>query len=94
MQVKKAEMERVFEKLQIEVRSTKHRYGWFSHNGRKILRVHFSHGRGDLPGRLADKIRSQLKLSEHDFWELIDYPLSLPGYVAILQKKGLLESGQ
>jgi hypothetical protein len=94
MQVKKTEVERIFEKLELDVRFTKHCYGWFCHSGRKILRVHFSHGRGDLPGRVADKIRSQLKLSENDFRELINCPLSLPGYVAILKKKGLIESSE
>jgi hypothetical protein len=92
MQVKKTEVERIFEKLELDVRPTKHRYGWFCHNGRKILRVHFSHGKGDLPGRVTDKIRSQLKLSQNDFRELIDCPLSLPDYVDILKEKGLIEA--
>jgi len=29
MQMKKAEIRKVFEKLKLDVRSTKHRYGWF-----------------------------------------------------------------
>jgi len=45
MQIKKAEIEKIFGKLRLEVRSTKHRYGWFCFEGRKILRVHFSHGK-------------------------------------------------
>jgi hypothetical protein len=44
MQIKKKEIGKVFEKLQLEVRSTTHRYGWFTFEGKKILRVHYSHG--------------------------------------------------
>ncbi len=29
MQIKKKELGKIFEKLQLDVRSTKHRYGWF-----------------------------------------------------------------
>jgi hypothetical protein len=44
MQIKKSEIGKVFKKLKLDVRSTKHRYGWFVFEGRKILRVHYSHG--------------------------------------------------
>ena len=91
MQIKKVDIERIFEKLKLDVRSTTHRYGWFSYEGKKILRVHFSHGKGDVPGRVSDKIRGQLKLSQNDFRMLIDCPLSLNDYVAILKNKGLIE---
>ena len=91
MQIKKAEVGKIFQKLKLEVRSTKHRYGWFTFEGRKILRVHFSHGKGDVPGRVSDKIQSPLKLCREDFRELIDCPLSLEDYVAILRRKGLIE---
>ena len=90
MQIKKAEIEKIFGKLRLEERSTKHRYGWFCFEGKKILRVHFSHGKGDIPGRVSDKIRSQLKLSQKNFKELIDCPLSLDDYVVILKNKGLI----
>ncbi len=91
MQIKKAEVGKIFEKLRLEVRSTKHRYGWFIYKGRKILRVHYSHGKGGVPGRVSEKIRSQLKLSKNDFKELIDCPLSLEDYITIIKKKGLID---
>ena len=90
MQVKKAEMSKVFKNLKLEVRSTTHRYGWFTFEGSKILRVHCSHGKGSIPGRVSDKIRSQLRLSQDDFRELIACPLSREGYVSILKRKGLI----
>lgn len=91
MQLKKAEIGRIFEKLKLDVRSTKHRYGWFTFEGKKILRVHYSHGKGSVPGRVSDKIRSQLKLSQKDFRDLIDCPLTLEDYISILKKKGLID---
>ena len=90
MQIKKADVGKIFEKLKLEVRSTKHRYGWFTFEGRKILRVHYSHGRGSIPGRVSDKIRSQLKLTQKDFSDLIECPLSLEDYESILKDKGII----
>jgi len=92
MQIKKAEIGKIFEKLKLDVRSTKHRYGWFTFEGRKILRVHYSHGKGTIPGRVSDKIRSQLKLTQNDLRDLIDCPLSLEDYESILRKKGIITS--
>ena len=59
--INKNGIEKMFEKLKHEVRSTKNRHGWSVSEGRKILRVHYSHGKGSIPGRVPDKIRSQLK---------------------------------
>jgi len=91
MQMKKTDVRKIFGKLGLSARSTKHRYGWFTFEGRKILRVHFSHGKGDIPEKVTDKIRSQLKLSQNDFRSLLDCPLSLDDYVAILKNKGIID---
>lgn len=90
MQLKKAELTRIFNKLNLEVRTTTHHYGWFTYQGKKILRVHYSHGKGDIPGKVSDKIRSQLKLSQDDLRELINCPLSVADYIEILKRKGLI----
>ncbi len=74
----------------MEVRSTKHNYGWLTVEGKKILRVYYSHGRGDIPARVSDKIRGQLKLSQRDFKDLIDCPLSFEKYLEVLKSKGIL----
>ena len=71
-------------------RSTGHNYGWLTVNDKKVLRVHYSHGKGDLPDKIMHKIRGQLKLSEKDFVNLIACPLSYEGYLDILKRKGLL----
>ena len=91
MQIKKAEIRKIFKKLNLDVRSTKHQYGWFIYENKKILRVHYSHGKGDVPGRVSDKIRNQLKVTEREFRELVNCPLSLKEYISILRGKGLIE---
>jgi len=88
--MKKREIEKIFKKLELEVRSTGHNYGWLVVNGKKILRVHYSHGKGDIPGKIANKIRSQLKLTQKDFKELIACPLTYKNYIKILKQKGLI----
>ena len=88
--MKKVDIERILNKLSLQVRSTGHNYGWLTVSDKKILRVHYSHGKGDLPDRIMHKIRGQLKLSEKDFKYLVACPLTYEGYLHILKRKGLL----
>jgi hypothetical protein len=88
--MKKVDIEIIFNKLSLQVRSTGHNYGWLTVNDKKILRVHYSHGKGDLPGKIMHKIRGQLKLSEKDFRDLVACPLAYEDYLDILKNKGLL----
>jgi len=88
--MKIADIERIFHKLALEVRSTGHNYGWLTVNDKKILRVQYSHGKGDLPDKIMHKIRGQLKLSEKDFRDLIACPLTYEAYLDILKRKGLV----
>ena len=59
---------------------------------KKILRVHYSHGKGDLPEKIMHKIRGQLKFSEKDFKDLVACPLTYEGYLDILKRKGSISS--
>jgi hypothetical protein len=88
--MKIAEIDKIFNKLNLSVRSTGHMYGWLIVDGKKILRVHYSHGKGDIPDKIANKIRGQLKLSEKDFHLLVQCPLTYEGYLEILKRKELL----
>lgn len=90
MQVKKDEAWVIFKKLQIKHRSKKHNYGWFKYEGRAILPVYFSLGRGDMPARVGDKFRQSLKINEDQFRELRDCPLDREGYVEVLKEKKLI----
>lgn len=90
MQLKKREVARIFDKLEMQVRSTHHVIGWFVYGGRKILKARISFGKGDIPQRVVHKLRGQLKLSASDFVALKDCPLDREGYIAILKAKGLI----
>lgn len=89
--MKKNEIEKIFKKLDLKVRSTGHNYGWLIVNGKKILRVHYSHGKGDIPEKVVNKIRGQLKLSKKDFKELADCPLTYKEYINVLKQKGIID---
>lgn len=88
--MKKKDIDKLFSKLELTVRSTGHHYGWLMIDDVKILRVHYSHGKGDIPGKVIHKIRGQLKLSETDFTNLVRCPLSRKEYLKILEEKGYL----
>ncbi|QII09586.1 hypothetical protein KsCSTR_02070 [Candidatus Kuenenia stuttgartiensis] len=81
--MKKNEVERLFKKLELKTRSTG--------NEEKILRVHYSHGKGDIPDKIVSKIRGQLKLSLKDFKDLIDCSLNYNNYINILKQKGIID---
>ena len=89
--MKKSEVERLFRKLDLNIRSTGHNYGWLIVNGKKVLRVHYSHGREDIPDKITNKIRGQLKLSLKDFKDLVDCPLKHGDYINILKQKGFID---
>ena len=76
--------------MSLRVRSTGHNYGWLTVSDKKILRVHYSHGKGELIDKIMHKIRGQLKLSEKDFKDLVACPLTYEDYLDILKRKGLL----
>ncbi len=88
--MKKSSIEKVFRKLKLQVRSTGHNYGWLIVNGKKILRVHYSHGKGEISEKVVNKIRGQLKLSQKDFKDLISCPMSREDYLRVLIEKGIV----
>lgn len=88
--MKKREIEKIFRKLDLKVRTTGHNYGWLVVDGKKILRVHYSHGR-DIPDNIVNKVRGQLKLSVKDFKNLVECPLTYKDYIAILKQKRIID---
>jgi len=90
MQLKKQEVQKIFKKLNLEVRSTNHIYGWLVVDGKRILRVHYSFGRGNIPAKISEKIRGQLKLDQRNLKDLIECPLSKEDYLEIIREKGYL----
>ena len=93
MQVKKKEAESIFNKLKIEMKSIKHHIsGWFTYEGRKILPVYFSHGMGDMPGKVGDKFRQSFKVDEEQFKGLRDCPIDRDAYIKILKEKRIISN--
>ncbi len=90
MQLKKRDIQKIFQKLDLEVRTTGHIYGWLVVEGKRILRVHYSFGKGNIPAKIAEKIRGQLKVNQQNFKDLIDCPLTKDDYLAIIKEKGYL----
>lgn len=90
MEVSKQEAEVIFRKLEIKERSTDHKRGWFVHEGKKILKVYYSQGKGKMPGHIGDKFRTSFKVNIEQFVGLRDCPLDKLGYIEILKKKGLI----
>ncbi|UMX48322.1 MAG: hypothetical protein L7H18_02135 [Candidatus Nealsonbacteria bacterium DGGOD1a] len=88
MQLKVKQVERIFQKLGMEVKPSHHKLAFFRHNGKLILKTRLSNGSGDA--KAIDKIRQDFKLTEKDFCDLRDCPLSKEGYVEILKAKGII----
>lgn len=82
MQCSKQQAERVFGKLRLETVDCKHhRAGFLVVNGVRILKVHYSHGRGDMPPTVVELFRKSLRLSRADFQELIGCHMSRDQYL-------------
>lgn len=57
---------------------------------RPVLRTKISKGRGDMKGNVADKFRSQLKLTEAEIRDAIACTIGARKYISLLQDKGFL----
>jgi len=74
-------------KLGLDFRGGKERNAWFELDGKRILRVTMPKGRGPLPPGTARAIQDQVKLSTHEYTELIRCPLKGKDYEAIIREK-------
>lgn len=90
MILKAKDFERIVRKLDLRTRNSGDRHAWFEHEGKTITRTKRSKKAGDLP--FAHAIRQQLKLTEDELADLVACPLDREGYIAILRKRGLIES--
>ena len=78
----------------METRQAGDKLAFFVYNGRRILSTRRSHGKGKMDGEIPDKIRTQLKLREGEFRDLVDCPLTYDGYVEILKNRGIIAEEQ
>jgi hypothetical protein len=88
MQVKKKEAEKIFAKLDIKKKSSNHHVsGWVIIDGKKTLPVHYSNGKGDMPGKVGDRFRKSFKLNVNEFCELRDCSMTREEYFSLVLKK-------
>ena len=90
LSLKKREAQALLDKLRVEFRSGDHKRGWVRVDGRPILRIYASWGRGDVPGNIPDQFRCSLKVNEDQFRELVECSMTYDSYVGVLRGKGLV----
>lgn len=84
------DIRKAYDKLHIELKPGKHFRGWFEFGGRKQWPVQMSHKRGEVPGKVPDKISTQLNLSMAELRQLIDCTIDHDEYVQLMRARGFL----
>lgn len=92
MSISARDIDRIYGKLEMEIRETHHRWAFFVHEGEVITKTRRSLGRGKLKGIVPDLIRQQLKLNDEQFNELLKSKFKREGYIDILRDKGILRN--
>ena len=88
MSIKRQEIRNTIEnKLKLKPRRGKENYVWYILDGKKILRITYPKGRGDLHLKTQKSIRKQFELNWDDFIDLIKCPLSAKDYEKIIRNK-------
>jgi hypothetical protein len=90
MQLKKREMRSVFSKLRMRIEPTHHKIAYFEYEGIEYLKTRVSHGEGEIPKPVVERIRKQLFLNQAQFHDLIKCPMGYNEFVAALKDKGVI----
>lgn len=91
MQLSTHDAERIFRKLDVELRPCRHHVaGFVTVNGVRVLPVHYSHGRKDFPGNVPDKFRKSLHLSHGEFERLRACSMNRDEFIRVLVQKGVI----
>ncbi len=90
MSLKVSDVDRAFRKLRMEIRESGDKLAFFVYEGKRILHTCRSHGKGKIEGNIPHRIRTQLKLNESEFRDLVQCPLEYDGYVDILKKRRII----
>ena len=94
MEVTRRDAERIFNKLDVEpVASSHHVTAYIVVGGMRVLRVHYSFGRGPMPPSIGHKFRRSLHLSVDEFVRLRDCPMSREEYFTLLLDRIPNDSG-
>ena len=91
MQLTKREAEKIFRILGIEPKRNRHHVaGFLIVDGKVILGVHYSFGRGEMPANVPEKFRRSLYLSQTEFQELRRSRMTREQYIQLLRDKGVI----
>lgn len=91
MQLTTAEAARIFDKLRIQPKhSTHHIAGFLVVDGKKVLPLHYSHGRKSMPGHVPDRFRRAMHLDRDEFADMKRCHMKRDRYVEILREKGVV----
>jgi hypothetical protein len=91
MQLSTNDAARVLRKLGVELTECKHHVrGFLTVNDKKVLPVHYSFGKKDLPGDIPHRFRRSLSLSQDEFCVLVGCSMTRDQYLTLLRAKGVL----
>jgi hypothetical protein len=95
MQLTTADADRVLRKLGCELVACRHHVrGFLTVDGKKVLAVHYSFGRKDMPGDVPHRFRRSLHLTLEEFNRLLGCTLSRDGYLGLLRTRGVVEDAE
>lgn len=88
MQLSKREAARVFRKLHVEPKASRHHVaGVVKLDGELVLPVYYSHGRGDIPGRVVELFRKSLCITVDEFRRLVQCSMSREEWSDIVRSR-------
>jgi hypothetical protein len=91
MQLSTSEAVKLMKKLEISFTECKHHVrGFLVVDGKRVLAVHCSRGRKDLPGNVPHLFRRSLHLTIDEFEFFRSCRMSLEAYVELLRDKGVI----
>jgi hypothetical protein len=89
--LRKADAERIFRKLELkDTRSKKHVHGWLMVDGQRVLPLHYSLGRGDMPGHVPERFRKAMRLDRAEFREMVNCKMTRAAYLRLLRSRGVM----
>jgi hypothetical protein len=82
----------VLNKLKMKIEKTHHKNAYFEYNGKLHLKTRISHGKGDIPKPVIERIRKQLFLDHSQFKDLVNCPLGYEEFVEILKDRNIIST--
>ncbi len=92
MSLRTGDVDRIFRKLDMEIRETDHIWAYFRYDDKIVTKTRRSLGKGKIEGNIPFFIRQQLKLNEKEFRELLECEFEREGYIDILKSKKIINS--